>query len=196
MIGRLKGKIIHTDESSESIIVDVNGVGYEVNIGSANFDFGSEYEIYIHTQIRENDLSLWGFKDVKQLKLFRMLTSVSGIGSRTAMLIVVQKGVQITVNSIVNEDLKELQVKGVGKKTAQKIILELKNKIENSFVVSVVENSEVNSIDSKLREEAMSALVTLGYRNQDVENALKELDLSNKDITSTQELVKELLRYV
>jgi Holliday junction DNA helicase RuvA len=197
MIGFLSGKII--DNSDGVILLDVNGVGYEVNVGGVVFDVGSDYQVYIHTQLRETELSLWGFKTQTELKLFRMLTSVSGVGPKTGLLIVTQKGVNSVVRAILNDDVNELQVKGVGSKTSKKIIIELRNKVEKEFDTQMLQSGSVThelKVDAKVRLEAVSALESLGYRKYDIEKIFDEQSIAVDENTRVEELIKQLLKYI
>jgi Holliday junction DNA helicase RuvA len=197
MIGFLSGKII--DNSDGVILLDVNGVGYEVNVGGVVFDVGSDYQVYIHTQLRETELSLWGFKTQTELKLFRMLTSVSGVGPKTGLLIVTQKGVNSVVRAILNDDVNELQVKGVGSKTSKKIIIELRNKVEKEFDTQMLQSGSVThelKVDAKVRLEAVYALESLGYRKYDIEKIFDEQSIAVDENTRVEELIKQLLKYI
>ncbi len=190
MIGYLEGRL-KTILDDGSIIVDVNGVGYNVhtvNFGSLNED--EEVALFIHTSVREDDISLWGFNSKEELSIFKLLLSVSGVGAKTALNMITLLGAETIVNSIYNEDAKTLKVKGVGVKTAEKIILDLKDKVDPSAVTKT--DSEVK-INNERAGNAIEALESLGYKEKDIKNAMSKLDKIAIKSMNDQELIKSLL---
>lgn len=166
MIGYLKGNLIKTDE--KFVILDVNGVGYKVfcNTLSANFfskkeEQGKEIEFFIHTVVREDALELFGFFDESSLKLFERLIGISGIGPRSALGIVNVGTIESLTEAINKGDLGYLSaVSGIGKKTAEKIILELRGQISDLVL------SDTNN-------EVVLALKSMGYTEKDAQVAAK-----------------------
>lgn len=179
MIATLTGEI--TQRGEGFVIVDVNGVGYKVNVPE-----GSEFELeaagtyYVHETIRDTERHLHGFLSLEALRMFWKLTSVSGVGPSIAQKIVYAGDIQRVKQEIQAGDLTFLTgVKGVGKKTAQKVILELKGTLAED------EDDGGAAIDG----EAVDALVSLGYKAKHARKALKDVDAK-----STEERVKHALK--
>lgn len=168
MIGFIEGKIeYNTDKYA---IVDVNGVGYKIYISSAVFknlpEAGSKVKLFTHLHVREDIMDLYGFLDKKDLEFFELLISISGIGPRGAINILSVASVETLKKAVINEESSILtKVSGIGQKTAEKIILELKSKVSGEYP------------DEKggASGEAIDALVSLGYRLQEAREALKKI---------------------
>jgi Holliday junction DNA helicase RuvA len=159
MIGHLTGKVIYQNE--KNIILDVNGVGYKVYANTQKLTVGSNVAIHIHTVVREDALELFGFTDVASLKLFEKLINISGIGPRSALAIVNVGTIESLSEAINKGDLGYLTaVSGIGKKTAEKIILELRGQV-----------SDLTLSDSN--NEVVQALKAMGYSERDAQNAAK-----------------------
>lgn len=176
MIAILKGKIelLH----DQYVIVDVHGVGYKVFVSA--YTMGklagtSETMLYTHTYVREDSLSLYGFLSLEELAMFEMLISISGIGPKAGMSILSIADPKTVRNAIANEDPSILtKVSGVGKKTAQRVILELRNKIGQ---VGAHETREV-SADS----DAIDALIAMGYSVTQARETLKQVPAEVADV--------------
>ncbi len=180
MIGYLKGKII--EERRNEIWLDVSGVGYRVRVaGKLKVESLKleEIELFIHTAVREDAITLYGFTTIEELELFEMLIEVSGVGPKTAMEIVgVADGAEI-VTAIQNADVNFFsRIKGIGKKSAQRIIIDLKNKIGSLKEVDLTSEDE--------EEAVFMALKQFGFKSGDIQSALKQIDRSK----SEQEQVK------
>jgi len=176
MIAKIKGIIEYIRDSY--VVVDVNGVGYKVFVtpyilgkvaGSQKVNF------FIHTYVREDILALYGFLTLEDLEMFELLISISGIGPKAAMGILTIADVKTIRTAILNEDPSVLtKVSGVGKKTAERVILELRNKIEG---LSGQEKDEVMA-DS----DALEALTSMGYSVSESREALKMVSVEIKDV--------------
>lgn len=208
MIGYLKGKIL--DKQIESnhalLLVEVNGVGYEVlvSLSIAQKKLVQDLvELFIHTHFREDALELFGFSSSWEKTVFRSLMTVSGIGAKTALNILSNVSPNDLLVAIIKQDTKFLtSLNGVGKKTAERIVLELKDKAhklmqENSVEIKTIEEKAVASTyDLQILNEALLALVSLGFKESEVKNVLKELT-QNKDEAvslSVEELIKNSLK--
>lgn len=192
MIGHLKGKVVNKYDNS--IFLDVNGVGWEVNVGSKFYSIDQEIELYIHTQVKENEISLWGFETFDSLKLFKKLINVSGIGGKTGMTLISVKGVEGITTAILDESAKDLKVPGIGSKTSEKIILELRGKL-SGFTNYQKENKQIStSFDF---DEVIEALTSLGYTEKSIREAFAKLD-KDEDVAKLDisELVRLMLRYL
>ncbi|GBE16247.1 Holliday junction ATP-dependent DNA helicase RuvA [bacterium BMS3Abin15] len=185
MIAKIKGKIEYLKDNYA--VIDVNGVGYKVFITVYTFGKISgkkDVELHIHTHVREENLDLYGFVTREELDMFDLLISISGIGPKAATGILAIADPKTIRTAILNEDPAILtKVSGVGKKTAERVILELKNKIADM----PTEDKEGAVIDS----DAVEALATMGYSVSEARDALKAVPENIKDVG---ERVKEALK--
>jgi len=167
MIAHLRGKLAQKDPAR--VIVDVNGVGYEVFVPLTTFsalpDTGSEVSIDIHTHVREDIIALYGFSTRRERTIFEKLMTISGIGPKLAVTILSGGSVEDLVGAIKRSDLARLtSIPGVGKKTAERIILELKDKLQDFAESQAKPAVEV---------DVLSALENLGYNRALAENAVR-----------------------
>lgn len=201
MISQLTGHISYRGE--ESIILDVNGVGYEVALsshsleklshpnGTASTGKSEKITLVIYTAVREDNISLYGFLNHSEKKLFSKLLSVSGIGPKLSMTILAGMAPQELIDAIYREDLIRLTaISGIGKKTAERMILELKDKLLD--LVDVPRNEEKRFRKSGLPEDLISALVNLGYNRNEIEKKLERIEL--RDPQNFQQSLKESLQ--
>lgn len=185
MIAKLKGNIDFQHDSY--VVVDVQGVGYKVFV--SQYTFGKvagkgEVAFFIHTHVREDVLALYGFLTMEELDMFELLIGVSGIGPKAGMSILSIADPKTIRTAIVNEDSSILtRVSGVGKKTAERVILELKNKITD---LPVHEKEDMVS-----DTDALEALTVMGYPVQRAREALKSIP---KDVKDVGERVKLALK--
>ncbi|HAS00220.1 MAG: Holliday junction ATP-dependent DNA helicase RuvA [Candidatus Moranbacteria bacterium GW2011_GWC2_37_73] len=185
MIAKLRGKIDLMHDNY--VIVDVSGVGYKVFVTVHTFGMvagKSDIELYTHTYVREDTLALYGFLEIAELEMFELLISISGIGPKAAMGILAIADPKTISMAVLNEDPSILtRVSGVGKKIAQRVILELKNKITN------MPSGEKAQLESD--SDAFEALVAMGYSVSESREALK---LISNDIKDVGERVKLALK--
>lgn len=190
MIGFLSGEVI--DWADSRLTVLVGGVGYQVSVAagpaSSSLAVGSKVELHVHTHVREDALDLYGFFDRTEKSLFLKLLSVSGIGPKGAMAILSGLSVPALVEAILSGDTASLQkIPGVGKKTAERVVLELadtlKKKPELSGLVgaSSARGASLPASAGQSLLDAHDALVQLGFRDADVSAVLKKLDSEKKD---------------
>jgi holliday junction DNA helicase RuvA len=172
MIAHLRGKLIakHPNQA----VVEAAGVGYDVNISVSTFSelpgLGSEVAMFIHTHVREDALSLFGFLRAQEKQLFEKLISVSGIGPRLAITILSGMQADAAVAAIKGNDVAVLtRVPGIGKKTAERMVLELRDKLEAFGVPAAVAKA------SPVEEDVLSAVVNLGFNRSLAEKALSRL---------------------
>lgn len=185
MIAHLTGKIEYLKDNY--VVVNVNSVGYKVflSIYSLGKVAGiSEVSLFIHTYVREDTLALYGFLTIEEMEMFELLISISGIGPKAALGILSIATPKTIKTAILNEDPSILtKVSGIGKKTAERVILELKNKVAD---ISVGDKEEA-TIDV----DAIEALITMGYSNTEAREALKNVPTDIKDVGAR---VKEALK--
>jgi Holliday junction DNA helicase RuvA len=189
MINHLRGKLI--EKNPASIVIECNGVGYYLNISLNTYEkIGDQENIKIltHLQISEDSQSLYGFADEEERLLFRMLISVSGIGCNTARMMLSSMNVREIEQCIIQENATKLKgIKGIGEKTALRIILELKDKLRKESA-----SHPVNS-PLRVKDEALSALVTLGFTKTNVDKTLDSL-LKINPSASLEDLIKQALK--
>lgn len=184
MIGFIEGKIEYSVD--KYVIIDVGGIGYKIYISTSVFknlpEIGNKVKLFTHLHVREDILDLYGFLDKNELDFFEMLISISGIGPKGAMNILSVASIATLKKAIGNEDSTILtKVSGIGQKTAEKIILELKSKISGEFF------DEKGGVDG----EAIDALMSLGYRLQEAREALKKIP---HEVTEVGAKIKHALK--
>lgn len=189
MIGFLKGEVFFKE--GNSIILDVNGVGYKV-LGSsdvlAKAIKGNSLNLFIYTHVREDNISLFGFLESSDLKLFENLIGVSGIGPKTAMNIFSQGSRSQIVSAIVAADTSFFKsVPRLGQKNAQKIIIELKNKFGG------IGDLDLSGENMSGSEEAVSALKSFGFTSKEIHDAIKNVKKNGQKVTET---IKLALKYL
>jgi len=188
MIGYLKGKIISVKPTK--ILMDVNGVGYLVNISINTFERITDQEVtslFIHTSVKEDSITLYGFYTESEKEMFELLISVNGIGPRLAQSIL--SGIQVAElkDAIHSGNISRIiAVPGIGKKTAERLLLELKTKVDH------VTDMESTTVNYSLRREAVTALTTLGYNLKIAEKSVMDCISENPSIT-LEELIKKTL---
>ena len=186
MIGYINGLII--DKNEKSLLVLAQSIGYNICTPTdliANCQIDQKIQLFIHTAVREDDISLYGFAKKEELTFFKQLIGVSGIGPKVAMDIL-STPLGMTQQAIVNSDTSVLtSIKGLGKKTAERLILELKNKI-----VPISSDGKMSTA-SNYNEEAIEALVGLGYEKFQVVKILSDMPT---EIDKTKDVVKYFLK--
>ncbi len=193
MIGFLHGKII--SKKPTEVLVDVGGVGYSVNISLNTFeslgDVEAEVSLFTHLHIKENEFSLYGFSEEEEKNIFLLLISVSGIGPKLALSVLSGIKAAELISAIQNQDLIRLKsIHGIGKKTAERLILELKDKI-GGVIEQTSEEQGVNAYT--LKSDAVAALVSLGFNVKKAEALINQIVLQNAEI-QLEELIKEALK--
>lgn len=194
MFGYLNGKI--TYKSPTYIYVECGGVGYHVNISLNTFtklEDKNEVKIFTVLQVREDDMSLYGFYEEDERFLFTHLISVSGVGANTARVILSYMTNEELRRAIVHNDAASLsKVKGIGAKTAQKIIIDLKEKIVKSTNMDTVTVGMAQS--NNVKDDALSALIALGFPKMSVEKTINMIIQKNPDVSQVEDLIKLVLK--
>ncbi len=188
MITQIKGKLV--EKTPTQVVVDCNGIGYEINISLYTFSSLSSDEnikLFTHLQVREDAHILYGFFTVLERAVFRLLISVSGIGTSTARTMLSSLTPAEIQHAIGIEDVATIQgIKGIGLKTAQRVIIELKDKIKTLQGTEEIPILKSNTI----KEETLSALEVLGYSRKASEKVVDKLIQGDPDST-----VEELIKY-
>jgi len=191
MIGFIKGNIISAKPTQ--LLVDVNGVGYLCNISINTFEKISNQKyvsLFIHTHVKEDSITLFGFYTESEKTMFELLISVSGVGPKIALSIL--SGIQIDdlKNAILWADSSRISaVPGIGRKTAERLILELKNKVDQ------VNEEDGNKLPFSMKNEAIMALSTLGYNNKLAEKVVRDILLAEPNVL-LEELIKKALSFL
>ena len=188
MIGYLTGKIISLKPTK--ILLDVNGVGYLVNISINTFENISDLEtvsLFVYTSVKEDSITLFGFFTEPEKQMFELLISVTGIGPKLALSI---------LSGIQTDDLKDaiqrgdisriIAVPGIGRKTGERLVLELKNKVD------YVSEEGIKEFSFSIKNEAVSALTTLGYNSKTADKVIRDILVENANI-SLEDLIKKAL---
>ena len=190
MITRLRGRVV--EKSPTSVVIDCQGVGYLVNISL--FTYGQlkddeNIQLYTHLQVREDAHTLYGFSTDLERQLFRLLIGILGIGANTARTMLSSLSPSEIGQAIQNDQVNVIQsVKGIGAKTAQRVVIELRDKVQ-----SVIADAGIPAVSSNTnREEALSALVVLGYQTKSCVKILDEL-LSMDAEMSVERLIRNAL---
>ena len=192
MIASLKG--IVQSKKPEGIIVDVSGIGYHVSVPLCSLgdipDPGKSVFLHTYTHVREDILQLFGFLSEEEQKVFKILMGISGIGPKLGLAILSGMPVQKFVESVQNEDVTTLStIPGLGKKTASRVVLELKGKLP-----SLSDNGASSSPEASAAGDSISALVNLGYKKSLAESAVqKAVDNGSAAI---EDIIKEALKYL
>ncbi|HLS31838.1 MAG TPA: Holliday junction branch migration protein RuvA [Flavobacteriaceae bacterium] len=182
MIAHLRGKLVH--KSPTSIVIECGGVGYEVNISLHSYaSLPTDENIFIHTyfHVKEDIQSLYGFMGEFEREVFKKLITVSGVGTSTARTMLSSLTPEETVQAITSEDVEVLKsVKGIGVKTAQRLIIDLKDKFSDLGETSKI----LTTLNNTQKEEALSALETLGYKRKQSSRVVRNILLENKNATA------------
>lgn len=196
MIAYLKGKIAVSEPTH--VIIDIQGVGYEVKISLQTYSSikGLEsvtLQTYLH--IKEDSHTLFGFHTLREKNTFTQLISINGVGPSTGLMILSSLSPEELYQAIVNEDVGLIQsVKGIGAKTAQRIILELKDKIVKEGIGAETTEIISPSMDNTLREEALSALLTLGFTKNVADKTISSILKKTGGNITLEELIKTALK--
>ena len=189
MITQIKGRLV--EKSPTELVVDCNGVGYSINISLNTYSQLNDEEnikLFTHLIVKEDSHTLFGFSTKSERELFKLLISVSGVGASTARTMLSSLTPVEIISSINNEDVNSVQsIKGIGSKTAQRIILELKDKV----LSLESDNSQIQMI-SKDADEAITALEVLGYSRKQTSKIVNQIKTENHGIT-VESLIKKAL---
>ncbi len=194
MIAFLKGKLVHKDPTY--VVIDVNGVGYHVHISLQTFGEIKDQEnilIFTHLTIREDAHILFGFSKEAEKKMFQLLISVNGVGPSTAIVMLSYMSIDELRAAIIHDDTVALQrIKGIGGKTAQRVIIELKDKLKKDSYEEISSGTGVRN--NTLRNEALSALVTLGIARNVAEKSVDMVLKKSGNTITLEDLVKQALK--
>ena len=184
------------------VVIDVGGLGYKVFMSEIAIDnigkIGDNVKVYTYYRVKEDDISIFGFNTNEELKMFELLIQVSGIGAKTALAMLNNLEPSVFALAVISNDIDTLKkIPGIGVKSAQRIVLELKDKLKKEQSITELSDATVKmkintaiKADSKV-EEAISALQVLGYNRKEIEKVMEQVD---KEKLSLEEIIKEVLK--
>lgn len=195
MIALLTGTIAH--KSPDFIVLDVQGVGYRVQIPFSTYyelpEEGGGVSLNIYTHVKEDAIQLYGFRTMAEKELFQLLISVSGVGPRLATNILSNIGASDLSEALMRGDLGRLSaIPGIGKKSAERLVLELKEKLKKQAPAALAQEDKPAAAKQDLRDDVLSALVNLGYKEAMVQKVLDGLVIDAGN--SVEEILKQALK--
>lgn len=195
MFSYIKGILVA--KSIGYVIIDVGGVGFKIFMSETSIkklgETGEEVKVFTHMQVREDDISLYGFTTNEELRMFELLISVSGVGAKSAIAMLSNISPSSFALAVISNDIKSLtKIPGIGSKTAQRIVLELKDKLKTEESISNNSNEEIIVAiqDDNKTSEAVQALKVLGYTSVEIEKVLRSLDTNNM---SVEDIIRKAL---
>ena len=195
MLAYIKGSL--EIKNNDYIVIDVGGLGYKVNMSKKGLEsvgnIGDKIKVFTYYRVREDDISIFGFNTNEELRMFELLLTVSGVGAKVALTILSNIEITDFALAVITEDVSKIvKIPGIGKKSAQRIILELKDKLKAQELAEEEEQGEIKQSkkeeNNEAEEEAIAALQILGYTKKDIEKAFEKL--ANKNV-SVEELIKK-----
>ena len=196
MFAYIKGSL--EEKSNGYVVIDVGGIGYKIfmsdvaiqNIGEK----GNIVKVHTHYYVREDNISLYGFISKEELTMFELLLSVSGIGAKSAITMLSNIAPSSFALAVISNDIKQLtKIPGIGSKTAQRIVLELKDKLKTDTAISKTEETIVAIKQDNVSDEAVAALQILGYNRKEIDKVLEKIDTST---LGTEDIIRAALKYL
>ncbi len=199
MIARISGMLVY--KSVQAITLDVQGIGYRVFVPLTTFyelpEAGQAITLYIHTHVKEDAINLFGFHTLEERNMFQVMISVSGIGPRLAMNILSGINVEDLVDAITGSNLRRLlNIPGVGRKMAERLVLELKDKVLklDRGQTAPRDRAVPRSPEEAVKEDALSALINLGYKNATARDVIEKIMKDTTEIPALDLLLKSALQ--
>ncbi len=196
MFAYIKGSL--EEKSNGYVVIDVGGIGYKVfmsdvaiqNIGEK----GNIVKVHTYYYVREDNISLYGFISKEELTMFELLLSVSGIGAKSAITMLSNIAPSSFALAVISNDIKQLtKIPGIGSKTAQRIVLELKDKLKTDTAISKTEETIVAIKQDNISDDAIAALQMLGYNRKEIDKVLEKIDTST---LGTEDVIRAALKYL
>ena len=196
MISYIKGKL--EAKNIDSVIIEVGGIGYKIFMSVNSMDrlgeAGTDVKVYTYMRVREDDISLFGFCTNEELKMFEQLLGVSGVGAKSALSILANISPSSFALAIITGDINTLKgLPGIGAKSAQRMILELKDKMKTQEAIETEVVPMKTTIKSDKAKDAIEALQVLGYSRRDIELIMAKI---NTEELSVEEIIKQGLKYL
>ena len=196
MISYIKGKL--EAKNLDSVTIDVGGIGYKIFMSVNSMDrlgeTGADVKVYTYMRVREDDISLYGFCSNEELKMFEQLLGVSGVGAKSALSILANISPSSFALAIITGDINTLKgLPGIGAKSAQRMILELKDKMKTQEAIETEVVPVKTTIKNDKAKDAIEALQVLGYSRRDIELIMAKI---NTEELSVEEIIKQGLKYL
>ena len=196
MFAYIKGEL--DTKTDTFVVIDVQGVGYKIFMPTKSIEslgeIGQTVKVYTYYYVREDNISLYGFSSNEELRMFELLLSVSGVGAKSAIIMLSEISPSSFALAVISNDVSKLvKIPGVGKKTAARIILELKDKLKTEETIDKNEEIDLAIEDDNKDNEAIAALQVLGYTRKEVERVLEKIDINNLQL---EEIIKQALKYL
>ena len=196
MISYISGVIDSVE--TDKVILDNNGIGYGIFMPQSSLEMlgkGEEIKIYTYFSVREDAMQLFGFLTKEELDMFKLLIGVSGVGPKGGMAIISACPGDSLQMAIISEDAKTIsKAQGIGNKTAQRIIIELRDKLSVEEMIGVRENTNQNVQNKSIQNDVIEALVSLGYSRSEALNAMKKIE--NTENMDVEEMLKQALKNI
>ena len=196
MISYIKGNL--ESKNIDNVVVEVGGIGYKIYMSASAIDrvgeIGSAVKIHTYMRVREDDISLFGFCTNEELKMFGQLLGVSGVGAKSALTILSNISPSSFALAIISGDVNALKsLPGIGAKSAQRMILELKDKMKTQDAIETEFVPTKNVVSNSKAKDAIDALQVLGYARKDIDVAMSHIDVEN---LSVEDIIKQGLKYL
>ena len=194
MFAYIKGSL--EQKSNNYVVIDVGGIGYKIFMATkaieALGEIGEVVKVHTHYYVREDNISLYGFNTNEELRMFELLLQVSGIGAKSAIAMLSEISPSSFVLAVISDDISQLvKIPGIGKKTAARIVLELKDKLKTEEAITKTEEVKLSITNEEETSEAIAALQVLGYTKREIEKALENIDTKNLQL---EEIIKQGLK--
>ncbi|MBP3463990.1 MAG: Holliday junction branch migration protein RuvA [Clostridia bacterium] len=194
MYAYIKGTL--EEKAKDSIVIETSGIGYKIYVSENTMsklgELGEKVKIYTHYHVREDNISLYGFNSNEELKMFELLLQVSGVGAKTAIAMLSNITPSKFALAIISNDLKTLtKIPGIGNKSAQRMVLELKDKLKTETAIDQNEETDIETDNSESLNEATQALQILGYNKNEITKVFDKFETKK---LSTEEIIKNALK--
>lgn len=194
MFAYIKGSL--EQKSNNYVVIDVGGIGYKIFMATkaieALGEIGEIVKVHTHYYVREDNISLYGFNTNEELRMFELLLQVSGIGAKSAIAMLSEISPSSFALAVISDDISQLvKIPGIGKKTAARIVLELKDKLKTEETITKTEEVKLSITNEEETSEAIAALQVLGYTKREIEKALENVDTKNLQL---EEIIKQGLK--
>lgn len=194
MFAYIKGSL--EQKSNNYVVIDVGGIGYKIFMATKAIEnlgeIGQVVKVHTHYYVREDNISLYGFNTNEELRMFELLLQVSGIGAKSAIAMLSEISPSSFALAVISDDISQLvKIPGIGKKTAARIVLELKDKLKTEEAITKTEEVKLSITNEEETSEAIAALQVLGYTKREIEKALENVDTKNLQL---EEIIKQGLK--
>ena len=194
MFAYIKGSL--EQKSNNYVVIDVGGIGYKIFMATkaieALGEIGKIVKVHTHYYVREDNISLYGFNTNEELRILELLLQVSGIGAKSAIAMLSEISPSSFALAVISDDISQLvKIPGIGKKTAARIVLELKDKLKTEETITKTEEVKLSITNEEETSEAIAALQVLGYTKREIEKALENVDTKNLQL---EEIIKQGLK--